>query len=1242
MKYLPVLKRKVFLFLPALLAFAFLAGPISPWMAKALNPPSSGTVTLSPYSLWRSEAIVSHSVAAGSYRLLAVAVMMRADESVSSVTYADEPLTKAIAQNASGLSAEQRVEIWYLVNPPVGTANVIVHLATSANPSYITAVNFTGVNQTSPIGAMAGDDGTSTALSTSITTLNTDSLIFGAASARGDDTDPFAPGGSIIELWDSDTGGGSGDDDDGVGGGELEAPVAQGYTFSATSSSSDDWAIACIELKAAPAPSFTSIAADKTAYKDGDTVTLTVTLADNNTACTISADFINLDDQYAPGDETVVNWGTDGVDNNSDGHIDEEAEQGIYVVTYAISSVNGRADSSSYSVPVTATDGIGNSTSSSITLALDNTAPPSPTGLTATALVGGNILLSWTASSPETDVVYYNIYRSTSSGGENYSSYTYRVSVGTTTYTDTSTTDSTTYYYVVRAEDIPGNTDSNTTEVSATAGITTGPSFSSIAADQSAYKDGDTTALTVTLNNHNTGCTLTADFSTIDSQYVTGGEVVVNWGTDGKDNDGDGYIDGPSEQGIYVISYLISSVNTRADGSYSVTVTATDAATNSASSSISVTLDNTAPPAPTSLSAAAIVGGSIQLSWTLSSPETDVAQYNIYRATASGDEGYSSPTYTVAVGISSYTDTSTSNGQIYYYVVRAQDAAGNIETNTNEASATAGVTGAPSFSSITSDQSAYKDGDTIALTVTLANHNTGCTLTADFSNIDSQYVTGGEVVVNWGTDGKDNDGDGYIDGPSEQGIYVISYLISSVNTRADGSYSVPVTATDTATISASSSISLTLDNTAPPAPTSLSAAAIVGGSIQLSWTLSSPETDVVQYNVYRATASGDQGYSSSTYTVAAGISSYTDTSTSNGQIYYYVVRAQDAAGNIEATTNEVWTTANLSGPSLNVSNIYLKYGEEILYDLATSTDSGVPTVFARGKIDKIYLRLNLVGGFELEQGSSAIVLFKGIGDDAEEVPGSKSISQGTGWADFIFKVDPSFDPDVDEHLRDALYWVDISVARTGGSVRDLNFYFVYDTTSPAVPYFGITSFDASSGRVSVSGSTLSDSSDPQQVEIFLNGGSQGVVTADGAGNFSKDNLVLASGDNHIAVQSTDRAGNKSELSASLQQRYNSQNLLSIVVRSSHVVKSGSATIPVEIIYAVTEPAQVSIHVYNLLGETLKEWSQWVNPGLEPAWSWSGDNMYGETVNNGVYIVKVVADNGSGRREDVTKLLGVLR
>ncbi|MQY70033.1 MAG: hypothetical protein GH145_04130, partial [Firmicutes bacterium] len=365
--------------------------------------------------------------------------------------------------------------------------------------------------------------------------------------------------------------------------------------------------------------------------------------------------------------------------------------------------------------------------------------------------------------------------------------------------------------------------------------------------------------------------------------------------------------DGKNEGGIIVD-----------DGDYTCEIVATNASSVSTTDTTgTVSVDNTPPPAPTNLSAMAIAGGSIKLTWTASSPETDVSQYNIYRATSSGAQNYSSPTYTVSSGTATYTDTSTIDGVTYYYVVRAQDAVSNIETNTNEASAIASATG-PSFSSITSDKSAYKDGDTITLTVTLDNHNTGCTLTANFSNIDDQYATGGESVVNWGTDGVDNDGDGHIDNLAEQGVYVISYLISLVNTRADGShdghvdnpaeqgvyvitylistvngrsdasYSVSVTATDGAGNSASSSISLTLDNTAPSGFISINNDAAYTNSRTVTLTLSATNATQMQFSNDASSWSDWEDYSTTkSWTLSSG----------DGKKKVYV-KFKDGAGNV--------------------------------------------------------------------------------------------------------------------------------------------------------------------------------------------------------------------------------------------------------------------------------------------------------------------------------------------------------
>lgn len=519
-------------------------------------------------------------------------------------------------------------------------------------------------------------------------------------------------------------------------------------------------------------------------------------------------------------------------------------------------------------------------------------------------------------------------------------------------------------------------------------------------------------------------------------------------------------------------------------------------------------------PPPTNLTATAIIAGSIRLDWAASSPETNVSKYNIYRAIATQGQNFVSPLNNVSVGTTTYTDSATTDGVTYYYVVRAQGDIGNIETNTNEAIATASAA-------------------------------------------------------------------------------------------------------------------------APPSPSNLIAAPISGDGVQLTWTASSPETDVSQYNIYRATSSGAQDFSSPTYTVSVGISSYKDSAATQGQTYYYVVRAQDAAGNTDSNSNEAWATA---GFAFSVEQIYTKYQDSLLCDLASSTDRQNPTAFTKGKIDEIYLKMNLLGLASLNESSSSIVLYKLVDSETKEVLGSQGANQGTGWAELSFHLAAEFDPDLDQHSRDGLYWVDIRVVDTAANSQDYDFYFIYDTISPSIPGFGITSFDPAVGQITVSGTTVRDDlSDPQEVEIFVNDASQGSVTADANYQFVKSNIALASGTNRIQVQSTDMAANESEISESLSIDWNPQGLT--VFRSVHVVKSGSS---IDIIYSVTQPAQITIQVFNLLGEIVKEWQGSVSSDIENRWTWYGRNMYEQEVNNGVYICKINAQGNDGTSEQKIKLLAVVR
>jgi hypothetical protein len=96
------------------------------------------------------------------------------------------------------------------------------------------------------------------------------------------------------------------------------------------------------------------------------------------------------------------------------------------------------------------------------------------------------------------------------------------------------------------------------------------------------------------------------------------------------------------------------------------------------------------------LNTASASGLSITLSWsaatdTVSQPAQ--ITYLVYQATSAGSQSFTMPSYTTAAGATSYTVTGLAPNTTYYFVVRAQDAAGNTDMNRIERSArTANVT----------------------------------------------------------------------------------------------------------------------------------------------------------------------------------------------------------------------------------------------------------------------------------------------------------------------------------------------------------------------------------------------------------------------------------------------------------------------------------------------------------------------------------------------------------------------
>ena len=98
--------------------------------------------------------------------------------------------------------------------------------------------------------------------------------------------------------------------------------------------------------------------------------------------------------------------------------------------------------------------------------------PPAPTNLQAVPVAPKKIKLTWCASDPEDTVVQYNIYRGTSSGGENYTTPVATIAANGSssyTWTDSGLTAGQTYYYTVKAKDGGEDESESSNEASATA-----------------------------------------------------------------------------------------------------------------------------------------------------------------------------------------------------------------------------------------------------------------------------------------------------------------------------------------------------------------------------------------------------------------------------------------------------------------------------------------------------------------------------------------------------------------------------------------------------------------------------------------------------------------------------------------------------------------------------------------------------------------------------------------------------
>lgn len=227
---------------------------------------ASASQTLSGKAAWVIGAVIINPAAgngngtltfahttAGTNRLMMVGVSLNltnnAAATVSSVTYNGVALTLVGSHNDAGNT--RRMELWKLVAPPVGTFNVVVTIGgltlTQSNMGVVAgATTFTGVDQNTPLGTFASNDGAATTNSTVTVTSNPGEVVIDTLATGGDVTVTGFTG-SQTSQWNLNSGGTTAALD--VTGFGSTAVGAPNVTTAEVLSAASNWSLGAVSIK---------------------------------------------------------------------------------------------------------------------------------------------------------------------------------------------------------------------------------------------------------------------------------------------------------------------------------------------------------------------------------------------------------------------------------------------------------------------------------------------------------------------------------------------------------------------------------------------------------------------------------------------------------------------------------------------------------------------------------------------------------------------------------------------------------------------------------------------------------------------------------------------------------------------------------------------------------------------------------------------------------------------------------
>jgi hypothetical protein len=352
---------------------------------------------------------------------------------------------------------------------------------------------------------------------------------------------------------------------------------------------------------------------------------------------------------------------------------------------------------------------------------------------------------------------------------------------------------------------------------------------------------------------------------------------------------------------------------------YYVVVRAVDAAghedTNTSEQSATTQVD-TMPPAFEGVTAVASAPeASLTISWQAALDDLTPAQgivYEVFLATTAGAENLNLPDAVSKPGATSLTVSGLSQASTtYYVVVRAVDAAGNVDTSLESVVEKSGMSGSDGVAPVFSGCSSAASVDAQSITVTWQSATDNSTPAAQIVyDVFAAPTQGGQDFSHpsktfTSTDGTALTG-GLVDGLKSGTTYYVVCRARDLSANEDQNTFARVATTAVDSVPPTFAGVSGVRNATPT-------------SVELYWNTQATDdqtpSDSIVYVAYQSSTSNGEVFGDAGAPVATslpGATSMPITGLNPATTYYWVVRAEDRAGNIEADVTQTSATTLVS------------------------------------------------------------------------------------------------------------------------------------------------------------------------------------------------------------------------------------------------------------------------------------------------------------------------------------------